>query len=146
MNIHSDTHIYNPDKYFFNFLSRRCRFEFELNLPPTLEGKPIYHIIHPFDNSQWVKYGKNISINVVFVSVWKITSKAKIDYLFLKKNLLNIRSWSGCVPFEFFSKNVYFSLLGKQGYFLVDSLNCTFFGFWSIVQLAFCFPISPNRI
>ena len=97
VNIHSDTHIYNPDKYFFNFLSRRCRFEFELNLPPTLEGKPIYHIIHPFDNSQWVKYGKNISINIVFVSVWKITSKAKIDY-FWNFSWLNIQSWSTASP------------------------------------------------
>ena len=54
--------------YFHNFLTRRYRFEFELNLPPTLEGKPIYHIIHPFDSSHWTKYEKKNSISIVLAS------------------------------------------------------------------------------
>ena len=59
--LHTSPHLQpRPLYYFHNFLTRRCRFEFELNLPPSLEGKPIYHIIHPFDSSHWTKYEKKI--------------------------------------------------------------------------------------
>ena len=62
--LHTYSHLQpRPVVYFHNFLTRRYRFEFELNLPPTLEGKPIYHIIHPFDSSHWTKYEKKKYFN-----------------------------------------------------------------------------------